>query len=70
MTMDKPKPKKKTKVFRAGQVEEYQIGLEFEEIECPLCGGSGEEVDEFEGIEYTDVCSDCDGSGVFYVEMD
>lgn len=65
MTMDRPK--KKTEVFRAGQVEEYQIGTEFEEIECPMCDGGGEVVDEWEGVESTDVCPDCHGSGVFYI---
>lgn len=63
------KPKKKTQVFRAGQIEDHEIGLTFEEVECPTCGGGGETADEWEGNEYTDCCSDCGGSGVFYLLM-
>ncbi|MBH8576995.1 hypothetical protein I8752_29240 [Nostocaceae cyanobacterium CENA369] len=63
------KPIKKTEVFRAGQVEEHEIGLTFEEIECPTCDGGGEVTEEWEGIESTDVCYDCHGSGVFYVRI-
>jgi DnaJ-class molecular chaperone len=71
MTMDKPKPKKKTEVYRAGQVEEYEIGAGLvEEFECPLCGGSGEEEFELEGVVEFDVCRDCDGSGVLYAHID
>ncbi|BAY22357.1 hypothetical protein NIES2100_21200 [Calothrix sp. NIES-2100] len=66
--MTNNKPKKKTEVFNTGQVEEYQIGLEFEEIECPTCGGGGEVVEEWEGNTYRDCCDDCGGSGVFYLK--
>lgn len=68
--MSNPKPKKKTEVFRTGQVEEHEIGLIFEEVECPLCDGAGEVVEDWEGNEYTEECSDCGGSGVFYVSID
>ncbi|OYE04739.1 hypothetical protein CDG79_11405 [Nostoc sp. 'Peltigera membranacea cyanobiont' 232] len=64
-------PKKKTQVFKAGQIETHEIGLTFEEIECPLCDGSGEINDEdADGIPYTEECSDCDGEGVMYVSID
>jgi hypothetical protein len=29
-------------VLMVGQVEEHEIGLMFEEYECPNCGGTGE----------------------------
>ncbi|MEH2459137.1 hypothetical protein [Nostoc sp.] len=65
------KPRKKTQVFHGGQIEEYQIGLEFEQIECSLCGGSGEiSDDDPDGIPYTEECSDCDGEGVVYISID
>ncbi|MBD2197935.1 MULTISPECIES: hypothetical protein [Calothrix] len=64
------KPKKKTQVYKTGQVQEHEIDLIFEEIECPTCGGGGEVVEEWEGNEYREECSDCGGSGVFYVSMD
>ena len=68
MTMNKPI--EKNSCFRAGQIEEYQIGTEYEEMECPMCDGCGEVTDFFEGNEYTDICPDCHGSGVFYVRID
>ncbi|MBN3897345.1 MAG: hypothetical protein HWQ41_19315 [Nostoc sp. NOS(2021)] len=62
------KPKKKTEVFHVGQVEEHEIGLIFEELQCYACGGGGEVVEEdYEGNDYTDECSECNGSGVVYI---
>ena len=61
------KPKKKTEVFKVGLVEEHEIELTFSEIECPFCDGAGETVEDWEGNEYTEECSDCNGSGVLYV---
>ena len=68
--MTNNKPQKKTQVFRTGQVEEHEIGLIFEEVECPTCDGSGEEDIGWEGIPSYEDCSDCGGSGVFSVSMD
>ena len=65
------RPKKKTQLFKSGQVEEYQLGTdELEEMECPTCDGSGEYTTEFEGIEDADVCRDCHGAGVLYISID
>ncbi|MEH2404139.1 hypothetical protein [Nostoc sp.] len=63
------KPKRKTEVFKAGQVEEHEIGSTFEEIECPTCDGSGEILDDWEGIQSIEECSDCGGAGVMYVSI-
>jgi DnaJ-class molecular chaperone len=64
------KPKKKTHVFQAGQVEEHEIGLIFEEVQCYACGGGGEIVeDDYDGMEYRDDCSECNGSGVVYISI-
>jgi DnaJ-class molecular chaperone len=68
--MTNHKPKRETRVFREGQVEEHEIGLIFEPIECPTCDGSGEEESDWEGIQSYEECTDCGGSGVFYVSID
>ena len=63
-------PKKKTQVFKDGQVEGHEIGLTLEALQCPLCDGSGEiNDDDPDGIPYTEECSDCDGEGILYVSM-
>ena len=55
-------------MFKVGQVEDHEIGLIFEELECYACGGGGEVVeDNYDGIEYTNECSECNGSGVVYI---
>ncbi|MHC5597467.1 MAG: hypothetical protein ACYTXC_16270 [Nostoc sp.] len=47
------KPKKKTQVFKDGQVEGYEIGQTVEMLQCPLCDGSGEiNDDDPDGIPY------------------
>ncbi|MEH1795540.1 MULTISPECIES: hypothetical protein [unclassified Nostoc] len=69
--MTNNKPKKKTQVFRSGQVEGYEVGLTLEEIECHACGGGGEVADDDgDGNEYTEPCSECDGAGLVYVSID
>ncbi|BAZ31174.1 hypothetical protein NIES4074_36460 [Cylindrospermum sp. NIES-4074] len=63
------KPILKNQVFLEGQVEEHEIGLNFDQYPCPECDGSGEEVEDFEGNDYSCRCTNCGGSGVFYVRI-
>ena len=55
---------KNTKVFKAREIESYEIGLTLKETECPDCHGSGFEEDD------TDICLECGGPGVIYVSID
>ncbi|MEH1933019.1 MAG: hypothetical protein V7L14_04710 [Nostoc sp.] len=65
------RPKKKTQLFKSGQIEGYEVGLTLEEFPCPLCDGSGEiNDDDADGVPYREECSDYDGEGVLYISID
>lgn len=67
--MNIPPPRKKPKVLMSAQVQEHEIGLTYEEYECPRCAGSGEEYTDYEGIDSYELCPDCDGSGTLYLSI-
>jgi hypothetical protein len=69
MTNPIPKPVFKTEVYNAYQIEEYQIGFDMEEFDCPDCDGCGEVTEEYEWGEETSECDSCGGSGHFYVRV-
>jgi DnaJ-class molecular chaperone len=53
------------------EIEHHEIGLTFEEYECPLCGGTGEiSGEDPDGLEYSDQCPDCNGEGIVYASRD
>jgi DnaJ-class molecular chaperone len=65
-----PPPRKHTKYLLSPQVEEHEIGISYEECECPDCGGTGVcDGEDPDGNYYSDDCSNCYGSGILYVQI-
>jgi DnaJ-class molecular chaperone len=43
-------------------------GLTYEEYECPICNGTGKEIEKNKDeVKYSDKCFNCDGEGIVYI---
>ena len=56
------------KVLTVSQFKADRTGLTYEEYECPICNGTGKEIEKNKDeVKYSDKCFNCDGEGIVYI---